>query len=268
MIHRRHKSSIQRRLAYVGVHSTGDHEFGTRTRRRACSAPPEISMTRSREEQNGVSEEPGNRCERGSDCYTNLKNPSCHSHLCHAEFEVITRNVPASKEQELKRILNAFAYSLDTGKPFLLCSQDPSEHSCYDARRREIAERTSALLSNDSVSANQEVISHCCSAMAGSTSHHEICLACMPANVASRELWCWRRNRGRLILDHAARTHLVDSSAITCDNAICCCPRNCSYNDGSDSDSSVDILHYARKEDPEAVRILEEDFDKMMNQAG
>jgi hypothetical protein len=236
-------------------------------RRRASSAPPSVPITRARDSQNGTEKEPANKnwtSKIGSSA--GAEKQSC-SHFYHPNFEVIARDIPEDKVQELKRVLVAFASSLEIGRRALPRITDKCQVRSCDVTESENPRRAFTFTQHISEVTNAETPYNRHGSEGGWSLRHTRCLSFAAAapSVYARPR---RATDKGLLQDFAPKTEAVmPLNDPTCDTTS---HRWGSHNDKheSDSGSSIDFLHLARQTDPDAVRLLEDEHDRMMTDAG
>jgi hypothetical protein len=261
-----HEELLWRDIPYVLRPQSVDMLFVVH-RPRALSAPPSVPITRARDSQNGIEEGPANKiCTSKIEFSAGTEKQSC-SHLYHPNFEVIARDIPEDKVQELKRVLVAFASSLEIGRRALPCIMDKCQVRSCDVTESENARRAFTFTQHISELTNAETPYNRYGSEGGWSLRHTRCLS-FAAATPSVYVRLGRATGEELPRDFAPKTEAVMPLNDPTSDATT--HRWGSHNDnhGSDSGSSIDFLHLARQTDPDAVRLLEDEHDRMMTDVG
>lgn len=246
------------------AHSFGHHSFLGGFHRRAWSAPPGLSAKGSRKGRSGICQELGDKAETLAikNSATLEKSFPC-THFYHPDFEVVARNIPAPRVQELKRILETFAASLGSRRASYSGS-DFRTHDGHDMVLNESPKHVFATL-DDPKSTNTTCLGH-------SFAPPRSCLLqakyhTFMENADSMSCTCLH---GEALDEVSSQLAASPDLMLSPDDPHCntICYRQSSQRDIDDShsDSSVDFLYLARKKDPDFIRELEEEYDDMMNQ--
>lgn len=246
------------------AHSFGNHSFFDGFHRRAWSAPPRLSAKGSKKGRSGICQEQGDKAETPAikNSATLEKSFAC-THFYHPDFEVVARNIPAPRAQELKRILETFAASLGSRRASYPGS-DFRTHDGHDVVLNECPKHVFATL-DDPKPANTTSFGHnfapprSCLLQAKRHTFME--------NAGSMRCTCLH---GEALNEVSSQLAASTDLMLSPDGAHCntICYRQSGQKDINDShsDSSVDFLYHARKKDPNFARELEEEYDDMMKQ--
>lgn len=232
-----------------------------RTHRRARSAPPSISTVSGGNGRTGTGEGIG---DEGQNCRFNsfhdMRSRVFDSCFCHASFDVIARNLPTHKLQELERLLTAFAASLKLEGSPSSHHLEPYKGPTYDTPQEKNSTYFPAYLDSCLKVTGEGTFSKSYTDM-----RHKRCLSCTvarePTPYPRYELSNENQPLPQLADGDDSWALLARSSYNTSHH------RRGSRQTSSDSgsSSSVDFLHFARQKNPATVRLLEEEYDKAID---
>lgn len=247
------------------AHSFENCNFLDGFHRRARSAPPGLPAKGDRKGQGGICQELGDK----TDALT-IKNLStletCFpcTHFYHPDFEVVARNIPASRAQELKRILEAFTASLKSRK----ASHSGSDFRTHDGHGVVLDEGPKhdfAILHDPRPTTTIPIVNDNFAPPRASLFQAKD--HAFADNVDSTTCTCLNGEAFDTVSSQfAASTDLIRSPNEPHCSTICNCQSSQKDVNESNSDSSVDFLYVARQNDPKSVRELEEEYDDMMKQ--
>lgn len=247
------------------AHSLGNCNFLDGFHRRARSAPPGLPAKGDRKGRSGICQELGDK----TDALT-IKNPitletsfAC-THFYHPDFEVFARNIPASRAQELKRILEAFTASLKSRKASY-SGPDFRTHDGHGVVLNKGPKHDFAILDDPrpttTISLVNDNFAPPPSSLFQAKDHT------FADNADSTTCTCLNGEAFDTVSSQfAASTDLILSPDDPHCNTICYFQSSQKDVNESHSDSSVDFLYFARQNDPKSVRELEEEYDDRMKQ--
>ena len=230
---------------------------------RAYSAPPRISATNARDERPETGEELGDGSRScGLDSSSEWEESDRCYNFRHADFKVVARGISVDEVSGLRRILATFASALGPERPLVACSKNDCRHYSHDGIQGESFRH--ALDDPSDVSGTVAAWSTQCVPKGGSSLRHRR----RPSQTTATNPEVYGRHTRRVDDEHwptiVTESEPVAPRARSASDSFG--RREASHVEESESDSSIDFLHFARRKSPDTVRKLEHRYDGMMEQ--